>query len=155
MTLKNRFRAIFSVLIIMILVLVGVVTLLISNQEHANQAANYRYDSYNLGLSSKLNSDLLTKLARQYVITLDKSYLDEYLRIVDMLEGKSPWPDGQSISYSERLNSVGFTEEEFAKLDESNTLSLALVNLEEKAFSAIEPLVGRSPSQLSESELRN
>jgi methyl-accepting chemotaxis protein len=154
MTLKNRFRAIFSLLVAMILVLVGIVTVLINNQDHANKANDYRYESYNLGLSSKLNSDLLTKLARQYVITLDAKYLNEYLRVVDMLEGKSPWPNGESISYSDRLQTLGFTEQEFSKLDESNSLSLGLVEIEEKAFAAIESFVGRSASQLTPEELQ-
>ena len=152
MTLKNRFRAIFSLLVLLTFLLTIIVVLLISNHGKVDTAADYRYNSYNLGLSSKLNSDQLTKLARQYVITREKKYFDQYLNIVDMLEGKSPWPDGSSKSYADRLTETGFTDVELDKLDLSNTLSLNLVNLEEQAFGLVEPLISKSNDQLSSTE---
>ena len=152
MTLKNRFRAIFSLLVLLTFLLTIIVVLLISNHGKVDTAADYRYNSYNLGLSSKLNSDQLTKLARQYVITREKKYFDQYLNIVDMLEGKSPWPDGSSKSYADRLTETGFTDVELDKLDLSNTLSLNLVNLEEQAFALVEPLISKSNDQLSSTE---
>ena len=152
MTLKNRFRAIFRLLVLLTFLLTIIVVLLISNHGKVDTAADYRYNSYNLGLSSKLNSDQLTKLARQYVITREKKYFDQYLNIVDMLEGKSPWPDGSSKSYADRLTETGFTDVELDKLDLSNTLSLNLVNLEEQAFGLVEPLISKSNDQLSSTE---
>ena len=152
MTLKNRFRTIFSLLVFFTFLLAIIVTLLINNHAKVDAAADYRYNSYNLGLSSKLNSDILTKLARQYVITRDTKYFDDYLEVVDMLEGKAPWPDGITKRYADKLNKTGFAEDELAKLDLSNTLSLKLIELEEKAFALIEPLLKLSNSALSDSQ---
>lgn len=94
MTLKNRFISIFSILAGMIIILLFIVLELLNNQEEVFNAADYRYNSYTLGLTSKINSDLLTALARKHVVTRKPEYKAMYFQVVDMIEGNAPWPEG-------------------------------------------------------------
>jgi methyl-accepting chemotaxis protein len=137
----------------MVISLLSIILFLIDNQKNVNSSADYRYNSYNLGLDSKINSDLLTSLARSYVITREKKYLDKYLNVVQMLEGTAPWPDGTKKSYDQRLQEMNFTTDELNKLDQSNKLSLNLVNLEDTAFSAVEILADKNNTQLNSDEI--
>ena len=152
MTLKNRFISIFSILAGMIIILLFIVLELLNNQEDVFNAADYRYNSYKLGLTSKINSDLLTALARKHVVTRKPEYKELYFQVVDMLEGNAPWPEGFKKSYENRVREMNFSAGEKSRLDESNDLSLALVELEEQAFDIIGPYIGKSTAELTPQE---
>ena len=91
-------------------------------------------------------------------MTKDKSFLDQYNSVLAIRSGKAPrpeaydriyWdfvaagvkkprPDGETIAVREIMKRLGFTAEEFAKLDESVANSDGLVKLEVEAMNLVE-----------------
>jgi len=120
-------------------------------------ASANRYHSYLLADELRQSSDDLTRLGRTYVVTADPEYERQYMRILDIRNGKAPrpkayhriyWdfvaagtqkprPDGPTIALQELMKEAGFTEGEFAKLKEAQANSDGLVNLEVKAMNAV------------------
>src|SRR5690606_9107187 len=94
--------------------------------------------------------DDLTRLARTYVVSGDERYEQQYQAILDIRNGTKPrpqnyeriyWdfvaagetklrPDGETIALEELMKQAGFTEAEFAKLQEAQANSDGLVKTE-------------------------
>jgi len=103
------------------------------------------------------SSDDLTHFARTYAVTHDETYKEQYLQTLSIRNGESPrpvdynsiyWdlqkefrevmhPDGKKLSIKDMIQELPFSQEEVAKLKESEDNSNDLVNLEVKAFEAI------------------
>jgi methyl-accepting chemotaxis protein len=99
----------------------------------------------------------LTRLARTYVVTGDAAYEKHFHDALAIRNGQKPrpenyqgiyWdlvvatgekptPDGEPVSLRDMMQKMGFTAEEFAKLDEAQARSDRLVGLEEKAMNAV------------------
>jgi len=128
-----------------------------SNKEMV--AANaQKYQSYLLADELRQSSDDLTRLGRTYVITRDPSYKKQYLDILDIRNGKKPRPlnyhqiywdfvaagdakpreSGATIPLVDLMKKLGFTKEEFAKLNQAQANSDGLVNLEVEAMNLVE-----------------
>src|SRR5690606_29726709 len=103
-----------------------------------NVAANQRHASLELSQEIAFSSTELTRFARTYVVTGDVRYKNQYLQLVDIINGKAPIPDGRTIAFTELLKENGFTAKELSLLSQSSSLSMALVATEEKAFGAVE-----------------
>ncbi|WP_279340945.1 methyl-accepting chemotaxis protein [Janthinobacterium sp. 78] len=106
------------------------------------------------------SSDDLTRLARTYVVTGDVSYEQQYMDILDIRNGKKPRPahyeriywdfvaagmpvpasTGPSVPLAELMRKAGFSEQEFAKLQEAQTNSDGLVKTEVIAMNAVKGL---------------
>jgi signal transduction histidine kinase/ActR/RegA family two-component response regulator len=106
------------------------------------------------------SSEDLTKMARNYVITGDPRYEFYFFQILDIREGKRPRPlnysatywhltaadettvinEGDTISLLEMMRREGFSQEEFALLQEAKESSDRLVNVEKQAFAALKGL---------------
>ena len=102
------------------------------------------------------SSDDLTRFARTYAATGDKKYLKIFHKILAIRNGKAPRPttynfvywdylepskihqDGPPLALSQIINSLPYTKQEKAKIQESHRNSDKLVALEQKAFHAIE-----------------
>lgn len=131
---------------------------LFDQAERRLQAAyNSRYDSYLLADELRQSSDDLTRLARTYVVTGDASYETQYFDILDIRNGKKPRPieynriywdfvaatgqkprgDDKTIALLDLMKAAGFTEQEFAKLEEAAANSDGLVGLEVRAMNAV------------------
>ncbi|MDP3846340.1 MAG: methyl-accepting chemotaxis protein [Pseudomonas sp.] len=115
------------------------------------------YQSYLLADELRQSSDDLTRLGRTYVVTANPEYEREYLRILDIRNGKAPRPenyhriywdfvaagesspraDGPAIALQELMKQAGFSAAEFAKLSEAQANSNELVNLEVRAMNAV------------------
>ena len=105
-------------------------------------------------------SDDLTRLARTYVVTGDLRYEQQYWAVLDIRNGKSPrpeqyqriyWdfmavdgskprPDGSPVALRELMKMEGFTEGEFAKLEQAQANSDGLVHIETIAMNAVKGL---------------
>jgi methyl-accepting chemotaxis protein len=128
--------------------------------EELNDVADRRYRSYLLADELRQSSDDLTRLGRTYVVTGNPEFEREYLRILDIRNGKAPrpqdyhriyWdfvaagqsqprPNGETISLQDLMVKAGFTDAEFAKLKEAQANSDGLVELETRAMNAVKGL---------------
>jgi len=141
-----------------------------SELEHASAR---QLNSYKLADELRQSSDDLTRLVRSYVAMAGKnaSFEEQYNAVLDIRNGKSPrpqeyeriyWdfvaggiakprPDSDiKISLKELMKKEGFTADEFKKLEEAESRSNALVNLEVKAFEMIKNLSKAEPEQRDE-----
>jgi len=131
-----------------------------SASEDLNAALENQYESYLLADELRQSSDDLTRLARTYVVTGEDQYEQQFMKILAIRDGKAPtpinyhriyWdfvsdgiekprPDGESRALLDRMKDAGFTEAEFAKLEEAKNNSDDLVNLEVKAMNYVKGL---------------
>ena len=107
------------------------------NQRDFNRSHANRHDSLMLANELRASSDELTRLARTYVVTQDPTYEARYWAVLDVRNGKKPRPDGRTVSLRTLMKQQGFTSEEFAKLQEAEDNSNALVTTETIAMHAI------------------
>ncbi|GAA4184508.1 methyl-accepting chemotaxis protein [Shinella granuli] len=123
-----------------------------------------QYRSYLLADELRQSSDDLTRLVRVYASTGDTQYRDQYNRILDIRNGLAPrpldyhrvyWdfvaggtpeprPLGEAVALRDLMRQAGFTEEEFALLDEANKRSDGLVQLEVEAMKLVEDINERT-----------
>lgn len=127
-------------------------------QTQLSNAYNQRYQSYLLADELRQSSDDLTRLARTYVISRDASYEKQYMDILDIRNGKKARPDNYHRIYwdfvangeksprpdsavtrplLDLMKEIGFTDEEFGKLNEAKNNSDGLVNTEVEAMGLV------------------
>ena len=129
-------------------------------QDRVTAAQNSRYESYLLADEMRQSSDDLTRLARTYVVTGDDAYERQYLDVVAIRSGDKPrpvqyhriyWdfvaageaqprPADTAVSLLDLMRQAGFTEQEFAKLDDAKNKSDGLIKLEVQAMNAVKGL---------------
>jgi methyl-accepting chemotaxis protein len=125
--------------------------------EHLAEVNLNRYTSYLLADELRQSSDDLTRLARTYVVSGDPEWEKQYFEILDIRNGKKPRPQqyeriywdfraagidpghglGETLSLQERMKRAGFSEAEFAKLQEAQANSDDLVNTETVAMNLV------------------
>ncbi|WP_350334131.1 methyl-accepting chemotaxis protein [Coralliovum pocilloporae] len=135
-----------------------VFSLEIGVQNDISKAHEIRYRSYLLADELRQSSDDLTRLARTYVVTGDESYKSQYFDILAIRNGEkarpadyhriywdfvaagnsAPRATGETRGLLDLMRDAGFTEGEFAKLEEAKANSDGLVNLEVEAMNAVE-----------------
>jgi len=153
-------RAIQYTLVVIVATFAGLLYTFMALKQSASDArevSEKRYRSYLLADEMRQSSDDLTRLGRTYVVTANPEYEREYLKILDIRNGKAPrpkdyhriyWdfvaagntqprPDGETVALQTLMKQEGFTEEEFAKLQEAQNNSDSLVQLEVKAMNAV------------------
>ena len=148
-----------------ILLLFGGFTMLASYQAkrhaHAATEANQRrYVSYQLADELRQSSDDLTRLARTYVVSGDPKWEQQYFEVLDIRNGKRPRPrhyeriywdfraadqnptseTDPAVPLVELMKRAGFTEQEFAKLNEAAANSNDLVRTETVAMNMVKGL---------------
>ncbi|MBM5575331.1 hypothetical protein [Deefgea sp. CFH1-16] len=105
--------------------------------DHENER---RYQSYLLADELRQSSDDLTRLARTYVVSRDPQFEKQYMDILAIRNGEKPRPEAYNRIYwdfvaatnqaprpdssvkvplLDMMKSLGFTETEFAKLNEA------------------------------------
>ena len=107
------------------------------NQRDLNHSHANRHESLRLAHELRVSSEELTRLARTYVVTGDADYEKQYWHVLDVRNGKQPRPDGRTVSLRTLMQQQGFTDEEFAKLQEAEDKSNALVTTETIAMHAV------------------
>ena len=169
MTIKNLFLALLAALTLLLcLVLLSVISLKSASDE-VDRSADLRYRSYLLADELRQSSDDLTRLARTYAVTGDAKYEKQYFDILDIRNGKKPrpehyeriyWdfvaagidkpqPDGATASLQALMKEAGFSEQEFAKLEEAQNNSDALVKNETIAMNAVKGLFDDGTGQFT------
>lgn len=148
------FGAIFVAIVLNLIALVEVIGV----QGELIEASEKRYQSYLLADELRQSSDDLTRLARAYSVTGDSSYVDQYNSILNIRNGKAPRPieydriywdfvaatgqkprpdSNEMISLTQKMENLGFSQAELAKLKESENRSNNLVGIETKAMNAV------------------
>jgi len=160
LSIKNIFAAIFLLSLALSIVSLLALFRVATKQTEANQVTETRFQSYLLADELRQSSDDLTRLARTYVVTGDASYEQQYMDILDIRNGKKPRPEhyeriywdfvaagmpvpastGPSVPLAELMRKAGFSEQEFAKLQEAQANSDGLVKTEVIAMNAVKGL---------------
>src|SRR5471032_1390699 len=159
-SIKRMFIAAIAV-IVSLLVMLGVgIKQLGKASDSVAQANESRYASYLLADEMRQSSDDLTRLARTYVVSGDPKWERQYLDILAIRDGSKPRPNeyekiywdfraadidpgkgtGASISLNDLMKRAGFTDEEFAKLNEAGRNSNDLVKTETVAMNLVKGL---------------
>ena len=107
------------------------------NQRDLHRSHDNRHESLRLANELRVSSEELTRLARTYVVTGDADYERRYWHVLDVRNGKQPRPDGRTIPLRTLMEQQGFTDDEFAKLQEAEDNSNALVSTETVAMHAV------------------
>lgn len=170
MKVSTTFYAAFLAIIALLLLMLFNVFLLVVNQDKLIEADENRYHSYMLADELRQSSDDLTRLARTFSVTSDPKYEEQYNAVADIRAGKLPRPedygriywdfvaaDGQKpradtnvkVSLTELMKKQGFTDKEFAKLEEAGNLSNELIKLETKAMNAAKGIFADSTGNYS------
>ncbi|WP_168927553.1 methyl-accepting chemotaxis protein [Nitrincola alkalilacustris] len=147
-------RSVFGIISLLTTALFITSILLNHKMEKSQELADFRINALQLASLSIYHSDQLTSLARKYISTLDPVYKDSYNLLVDQIEGNEKWEDGRDLSYIERLIEIGVSGESLSLLEDSNELSLNIVDIEVDAFDLVTSLEGRSLESLNENELK-
>ncbi len=145
-----------AVLLILLVVAFAAYTWSVKQLDRAHKL---RYRSYQLADILRQSGDDLTRMVRTYVATGDPVYRQQFQEVLDIRDGKKPWPknywrpywdlvlpgarlprgnNGQTIALLELMRQSGFTEEEFRKLATAKANSDALTIPEIEAMKLVE-----------------
>ena len=149
--------AFFNGIVLAALILGSVMLLGASSRVH--QTYLIRYQSYLLADELRQSSDDLTRFARTYVVTGDAQWKKRYWDTLAIRNGELPRPDryeaiywdieavepgfrpgAASLSLARRMEQLGFSAEELAKLRQAEANSNGLVSIEMIAMNAVEGL---------------
>ncbi|MFM8768022.1 MAG: SpoIIE family protein phosphatase [Rubrivivax sp.] len=149
--------AFFNGVVLVALILGSVMLLGASSRVH--QTYLVRYQSYLLADELRQSSDDLTRFARTYVVTGDAQWKKRYWDTLAIRNGELPRPDRYEAIYwdieavepgfraganalplARRMEQLGFSAEELAKLRQGEANSNGLVNIEMTAMNAVEGL---------------
>ena len=139
-------------------VLTIIVATYLYSEYQADHANTLRLQSILLADELRQSSDDLTRMVRTYVATGDTLYKQHYQEILDIRNGKLPRPikyeniywdlvleddrrprqNSEADPLLKRMQRVGFSKTEFAKLEQAKTNSDILVNTENAAMALIE-----------------
>ena len=137
MSIRKMMKFLYSAGAFALAGLILVTVLLVQNQRALTSAQETRFLSYLLADELRQSSDDLTRLARTYVATGDSRFEDQYWAVLDVRNGKTPRPDGRTVSLQQLMKDAGITEAEFEKLRESERNSNGLVTTETVAMNAV------------------
>lgn len=132
----------------------------INATSHLDEALEIKYESYLLADELRQSSDDLTRLARTYVVTGKDKYEKQYFDVLAIRNGEKARPvdyhgiywdlvaagtnippnSNRTVPLLTLMKEIGFTDEEFEKLDEAVANSDHLVAMEVEAMNAIKGL---------------
>lgn len=160
--IRQKSIAISIAFVILLAGIIASFSTLISFNKQLNESTENKNLSYMLADELRQISDDLTKFARTYVITGDQKYEEIYKKIVLIRNGEEPRPENyhqvywdfylvdsekprpdtdQSVSLRTLMEEAGFTEEELAKLNESEENSANLINREVMAMNSVKGIL--------------
>lgn len=138
MSTKQRFLTVYIV-VMLLLVATGVAAYYMAKiQLDLKKEQQIRLASYELSNYLKKSSDDLTRFARIYTVTGDLKSRRKYEEIIEIFDGKQTAIDGKSLSITERLDLLKFSEGERKKLLEAKQTSADLAVIEQNAFKTLE-----------------
>ncbi len=171
-TIRNVFKILIFINIISILFLCGTILFQSLASSKLTAAHERRYQSYLLAAELRQSSDDLTRLGRTYVVTGDVSYKNQYMKILDIRNGKAPrpidynriyWdfvadgvseprPPGEAVPLTDLMKRAGFSDDEFAQLQKAKANSDGLVNMEVEAMNLVEAKTATPEAHLANRE---
>jgi len=146
---------------VLLAVLACLAVLLFLGHREVERAQRVRYDSYLLADELRHSADDMSRLARAYAVTGDidferlywqtfairngevrrpRHYERVYLDLALGVPGYEPGYDAEFLSLRTRMDRLGFTDDEFAKLQEAEDKSNELVQTDLRAFNAVKGL---------------
>jgi signal transduction histidine kinase/CheY-like chemotaxis protein len=169
MSIHSLNRIFYVITGVLVSLLTVFAVLLFFGQRQLNRTTSVRYKSYLLADELRQSSDDLTRMARTYAGTGDSTFERMYWEILAIRNGKAPRPrhyeriywdlagepgfqpdyDADRTSLRTRMEQVGFTSAELAKLQEAEDHSNALVQSERIAFNARKGLFRDSAGQFT------
>lgn len=169
LNLKTSFILLLAVTALLSAVMVWALVALAAAERRAADASAMRYNSFLLAQELRQSSDDLTRLARTYVVTGDPKFEQQYNDILAIRNGKKPrpqhyeqiyWdfvaagdtrprPDGDTVALTDLMKRAGFTDAEFAKLNEAQNNSNDLVQTEVVAMNAVKGLFDNGSGQFT------
>ncbi len=136
----NMMRVLRLNTLLPVLLLLGLSLVNVWNQERSREAYESREQSLALAAELRQSSEDLTRLARTYVVTDDVQYETAYWNVLAVRNGTRPRPDGQQVSLRDLMQQAGFTQAEFALLEQAERNSNQLVTTETVAMNAVKGL---------------
>ena len=160
LSIRDTLILVFFVFAALIFTSSAFVILLTRTHEHEDSINTRNLNSLNLAWELKQSSDDLTRFARTYAVTGDPKYERYFREIMAIRDGKKAHPKnfspfywdyvsagtkeldhgGETYSIEGRMASLGFSDEEVAKLSEAKKESDDLINLENIAMNAVKGL---------------
>lgn len=159
LSLKKMYMGLSCLMATLLLILFLAILKLQAASQEQTQANVLRYQSYLLADELRQSSDDLTRLARTYVVSANPKWEEQYFEILDIRNGKKPRPEhperifwdfeAADISVPRRgiqaplrdlMEKAGFTQQEFALLNQAEDKSNALVHTETVAMNAVKGL---------------
>ena len=160
MSFKLFFRLLMIIGSLTIAVILFLVSLINQQTSEVKSIQDKKVQSLLLAYEMRQSSDDLTRFARTFSATSDIKYEKMYFDIIDIRNGKKarpenynriywdlvleygqkPKPDGKKISLNKMMKDAGFTQNEFALLEEAQKNSNALIQLETTAMNAAKGL---------------
>ena len=145
MKVKTTVQTMATIVISLVL---GSVTLSLVRDKQIKQIEDKlteRYFAFTIADEFRHTSMDLTRFARTYAATSDEQYWDEYWAIVDWRSGKTPRPNyvhkelyrGEIKVQTEIMKEIGFSDKEFAMLQEISDMSNNLINLEDQVMQSL------------------
>lgn len=131
----------FAIIIIMTVLLFYNNSMIVNSQKTA-------YESDKIANELRDSSEDLTKYVRTFVATGEPKYEKEYWHVLNVRNGKEARADGRKIPLNVLMKQLGFTNNELAKLKESQTNSDKLVKKEVIAMNAIKGIPDVNISKL-------
>ena len=145
MRLKSMFTGIAIVAIVIVITSISLTLIStgIENQIYAKHSE--RFLAFAIADEFRHTSMNLTRFARTYAATGEQKYWDDYWTIVNWRGGNEPRPNivhkelfpGETVEQREIMKRIGFTDAEFAMLDEISNMSNDLINLEDQAMKSV------------------
>jgi PAS domain S-box-containing protein len=135
-------------------------SLLLEGEQRQTTIESNKYESFHLAHQLQQSSDDLTRFARAFAVTGDPRFERYFQTIRAMRDGKRPHPkkythtywdqvaagnvelnqDGELYTIEKRMDDIGLSEKECAKLSEAKSESDGLANLENTAINAVNGL---------------
>jgi methyl-accepting chemotaxis protein len=140
MTIRAKFLLSTVITMAFVVVALALVFTLMRNHDALTAAHDTEMQSLQLANELRYSSDELTRTARTYVTTGNRTYRDEYFRILAVRDGQAPRADGRTVPLRTLLQNAGITVQELQRLETAENNSNALVSTEVAAFKAMEQL---------------
>ncbi len=160
MTIRIFFRLLYGFFAAILLAFAVLAVLLYSNHQELRRRYANHIECTMLASWLHMSSDELTRLVRTYAFTGRPEFETYYWYLLDVRNGKKPWPDdlhgefwdlltaqlvglaatGEVISLNDRMIKAGLTDEELALLQAAQKESDALVRTENIAMHAMKGL---------------
>ena len=137
---------------LLIIVIIIQISLTAANRNRFEAYQELQHKAILLSFEMAQSSDLLTSLARDYVMTQDSQYMVKYYEVLDVRNGVRARSDGRVIPFRKLLDQLELTTEEIALLKLSEDNSNQLAKLEIKAFSVIQGGAVNDLGELLESD---